>query len=119
MVGARHLPRGSRVISSLNAALEEQRTAWRAGQRLRAEDALAQRPELAGDPDAVLELALQEFALRRAAGESPAVEEYVRRFPALRQGLLRQLAPSFFAPPTSAPLSPPLPPPTITAPPCP
>ena len=40
-----------------------------------------QQPELRADPEAVLDLIYNEIVLREEAGESPRLEEYLRRFP--------------------------------------
>jgi tetratricopeptide (TPR) repeat protein len=47
---------------------------------------------LAGDREAALDLIYQEFYLRREAGESPAPQEYLERFPGLATALIRQFA---------------------------
>src|SRR5262245_17064368 len=60
-----------------------QRRGWRRGERAPVEAYLAQYPGLASDPEAVLDLIYQETVLREQAGESPRLEEYLRRFPHL------------------------------------
>src|SRR5579871_5837867 len=70
--------------------LAELQERWRAGERVPVEDYLRRSPHLAGDPDALLDLAYAEYLLRLELGERPAEEEYLRRFPAHGDGLRRQ-----------------------------
>ena len=44
---------------------------------------LAQQPALQADAEAILDLIYNEIVLREEAGESPRLEEYLRRFPEL------------------------------------
>ncbi len=63
--------------------LRHQGRAWREGRRAPVEDYLADEPALRADTEAVLDLIYNEVILREEAGESPRLEEYVRRFPTL------------------------------------
>src|SRR5262245_1213029 len=63
--------------------LAYQRRAWRQGDRVPVETYLAQHPGLAANAEAVLDLIYQEVLLREQAGDSPRLEEYLRRFPHL------------------------------------
>src|SRR5439155_25735574 len=49
-------------------------------------------PGLAEDHEALLDLLCREALLREEQGEAPNLDEYVRRFPALRSALERQFA---------------------------
>ena len=49
-------------------------------------------PALREDPQAALDVVYQEFVLRRGLGEQPQPEEFIRRFPALSDLLIRQFA---------------------------
>jgi hypothetical protein len=60
----------------------DQRQRWLLVDRIPAEDYLQQLPILAAEPLHALDLIYSEFLLRQELGESPAVEEYARRFPA-------------------------------------
>jgi tetratricopeptide (TPR) repeat protein/tRNA A-37 threonylcarbamoyl transferase component Bud32 len=62
---------------------KHQRHCWRRGECVPVEAYLAQDPQLQGDAQAILDLIYQEIVLREEAGESPQLEEYVRRFPEL------------------------------------
>ncbi|MDZ4781932.1 MAG: protein kinase [Planctomycetia bacterium] len=62
----------------------------RAGETVRTEDVLAERPDLAERTECVLELAYTEFVARDALGEACAAEEWYARFPAWA-GDLREL----------------------------
>src|SRR5262245_51046908 len=75
---------------------------WLAGQRVRAEDYLAAFPALAGSLEDALVLIWGEVLLRQQQGETPAAEEYARRFPHLRQPLSLQfhLERAFASPPS-------------------
>jgi hypothetical protein len=61
----------------------EQRRHWERGERILVEAYLAEHPALGGDPEALLDLIYSEILLREEAGETPQLEEYQRRFPAL------------------------------------
>lgn len=54
--------------------------------------ALAGDPDLLADKSIVLDLAYEEYCLRREAGEEPEVETYCDRFPNYRSSLRRLLA---------------------------
>ncbi len=70
---------------------DDQRRRWLAGDRHPAEACLEQRPTLAADAEAAIDLIYSEFLLREELGERPSAEEYLRRFPHLAAGLQRQL----------------------------
>src|SRR5438067_4869711 len=59
----------------------EQRQCWHAGQRVPAEDYLRRLPGTPPDPEAALDLIVQEFLLRERAGARPDPDEFLRRFP--------------------------------------
>jgi len=61
--------------------LLEQRSRWERGDRVSIEALLQERPLLADDTDAVLDLIYQEVLLREQGGESPGLPEYQQRFP--------------------------------------
>jgi serine/threonine-protein kinase len=61
----------------------------RGGEACRAEDVLAGFPDLAGDPDAALELVYTEFVVRAELGQAPSPEEFCARFPRWRDRLQR------------------------------
>ncbi|HVS35448.1 MAG TPA: protein kinase [Gemmataceae bacterium] len=67
--------------SEVDALLDYQSGCWDRGERPSVESCLDSRPGLRRDPDAVLDLICHEILLRARLGESPDVEEYVRRFP--------------------------------------
>lgn len=67
-------------------------TAWKNDNRLCAEDVLAQHPELAVSPRAVLRLISEELLLRRDSGERLQMQDLVSRFPAWRAELELLLA---------------------------
>jgi eukaryotic-like serine/threonine-protein kinase len=68
---------------AIHALLADQRSRWRAGDRVTVEQLIAVHPPLADHPDALLDLIYAEVLLRRAAGEHPAAAEYAARFPAV------------------------------------
>jgi hypothetical protein len=53
---------------------------WLRGERVEAEAYLALRPDLRSDDKAV-DLVYGEFIVREEIGDSPALDEYLRRFP--------------------------------------
>jgi serine/threonine protein kinase len=71
--------------------LVDQRERWRLGERPNVENYLQLFPSLRAAPGGIVELARQEFWLRRDAGESPEVDEYLRRFPDCSELLRRTL----------------------------
>jgi tetratricopeptide (TPR) repeat protein len=65
---------------------------WRSGQRIPAETYLIRHPTLEdGDGEAAVELIYGEFLLREELGESPALDEFIWRFPRFATRLQRQL----------------------------
>jgi serine/threonine protein kinase/Leucine-rich repeat (LRR) protein len=68
----------------------ELRRHWRAGESIQVESFLAQHPDVQADRESVLDLIFNEILLREERGEKPALEEYVRRFPALKSELAAQ-----------------------------
>ncbi len=72
--------------------LDEQRRRWQAGDCVRVEALLAAHPALTAHPDAVLDVIYGEVVLREQRGESPRLEEYLRRFPNVAEALRRQFA---------------------------
>jgi hypothetical protein len=88
-------PNGPPILDSqslLRAVLDEQSVRWGRGERLLAEQVFERHPELLENPDAALDVIYQEFLLRREQGEWPQPEEFVRRFPLMREPLIAQLA---------------------------
>jgi serine/threonine protein kinase len=67
-----------------------QRHCWRRGESVPVEAYLAQHSQLQGDARAILDLIYHEIVLREEAGESPQLEEYLRRFPKLAAELKLQ-----------------------------
>ena len=63
---------------------------WQRGDRVSVEAVLARFPHLADDDNAVLDLIYNEVVLREAAGEKPALADYVGRFPRLADQLRLQ-----------------------------
>jgi serine/threonine-protein kinase len=68
------------VFKQVNDACERFESAWRAGERPRVEDALSGWSEPARSA-LLRELLALELELRRRAGESPTLAEYLDRFP--------------------------------------
>src|SRR5947208_1422937 len=58
----------------------QQRLQWQRGERILVETYLTQHPELRTDPQAVLDLIINEVMERRQQGELPNISEYGRRF---------------------------------------
>ncbi len=93
---------------------------WRDGQAPDARAALEENPDLEGDRSAVVELAYEEFWLRRDRGERIDPDEFVARFPGFRSAILHMLAvdgaiayhPSAVYVPDAAPDAPAAPPPS-------
>lgn len=76
----------------IDDVLDNQRQRWTQGERPFAETYLSQHPWLRDDAEATLDLIDHEVVLRVEAGEKPRLDEYVRRFPSLRDSLAIQFA---------------------------
>jgi tRNA A-37 threonylcarbamoyl transferase component Bud32 len=88
----------SELLAQLRA---DQSQRWQRGERVPVEHYLGQYPELSGDTEALVELIQSELLRRREAGEQPALDEYLARFPDQTE-LLRRSWPALSAPPTKA-----------------
>jgi serine/threonine protein kinase len=64
---------------------------WRRGARPDTNEVLAEHPELFAAKSLLLDLALEEYTLRQAAGEPVRRSTFCDRFPAFRQSLARLL----------------------------
>src|SRR5262245_55068328 len=74
----------------LAAMLDEQRRAWRNGERKLVESFLLRFPELCRDHASQLDLIYNEIVLREEVGERPTHQEYLQRFSDLREELSLQ-----------------------------
>jgi WD40 repeat protein len=70
-----------------DSLLIDQRRRWEQGDCVPVESYLAERPDLRADADQILELIEHEITLREERGETPELEEYLRRFPNLSRDL--------------------------------
>ncbi|HEX3148657.1 MAG TPA: serine/threonine-protein kinase [Gemmataceae bacterium] len=68
---------------STEVMLKDQRRRWTRGDRVRVEQFLEQYPEARANADLILDLIYAEVLLRREAGETPRIAEYLERFPEL------------------------------------
>src|SRR5262245_18712929 len=66
------------------------RQRWAQGDAVRVETYLRLMPTLQGDAEGVLDLVMREVCLREERGESPRLEEYLKRFPQYEAALRRQ-----------------------------
>lgn len=80
------------LAGPLRALLEQTIARWHNGEAPNALAALAAHPLLAQSPTAALELACEEFYLRRARGERLTASRFCARFPDMRRSLEMQLA---------------------------
>lgn len=78
--------------TQIDAVLDNQRQRWTQGERPFAETYLAQYPWLCDDSEATLDLIDHEVVLRSEAGERPTLDEYVKRFPRLKESLAIQFS---------------------------
>src|SRR5262245_31785103 len=69
----------------------DQQLRWQRGERVRAEDYRRRVPELEANAETFLDLVFSEFLLRRELGETPTLEEFVRRFPDFEHELREEL----------------------------
>jgi adenylate cyclase len=70
-----------------DSLLIDQRRRWEQGELVLVEAYLEQKPGLRAETEEVLELIEHEIVLRQERGESPNLEEYLRRFPDLERDL--------------------------------
>src|SRR5262249_35677441 len=69
----------------------DQRARWERGQPVLAEAYFEAHPELRTEPERAIDLIYGEFLLRAELGESPTVDEYIRRFPDFAEALRLQV----------------------------
>ena len=74
----------------LRVLLENQRRDWQCGLSTPVESYLAQHPSVRSSSQAVLDLIYNEIMLREETGETPLLEDYLRRFPELAPDLKLQ-----------------------------
>lgn len=77
--------------ASLRSVVEERIDRWHDGAEPDALQMLAEHPELSGSKSLVMDLALEEYSLRRAGGEAIAKSEFCDRFPEYRRSIARLL----------------------------
>jgi serine/threonine protein kinase len=78
----------AQVVAVLRA---DQEARWQAGERVPAEAYLAMHPALPLDLEKALELVYGEFLLRESLGQTPTLDEYLRRFPQYAARLKQQV----------------------------
>ena len=78
----------AQVVAVLRA---DQEARWQAGERVPAEAYLAMHPALPLDLEKALELVYGEFLLRESLGQTPTLDEYLRRFPQYASRLKQQV----------------------------
>jgi eukaryotic-like serine/threonine-protein kinase len=71
---------------------QEQLGRWTDGDSPRVEEFLTRHPELANDPEGLLDLIYQEALLREERGETVNLKDYQRRFPQFHAALADQFA---------------------------
>jgi eukaryotic-like serine/threonine-protein kinase len=91
MIASQTAFRDPEIQRLLDAALDDQGTSWRSGERTPIEDYLARVPALREDAQAILDLIYQEYVLRRELGDDFDPHEYCTRFPDLAQAIMLQL----------------------------
>lgn len=84
---------------SIRARVSEILDTWRRGSRPSARQVLEAHPELWSEPSAVLDLALAEFRLRRAAGEELSATQFAAAFSTYAEELRRILSVEQVLPP--------------------
>jgi eukaryotic-like serine/threonine-protein kinase len=78
------------VNQRIDALLLDQAAAWQRRERIPVEVYLREQPALAAQPEGILDLIYHEVVLREALGETPVLQEYLRRFPHLSRELQTQ-----------------------------
>ena len=70
--------------------LDRQRDGWQRGERVLVEALVEGHPSVVQDRERLLDLVWNEVDLRTARGETPRLDEYQKRFPALSEELRKQ-----------------------------
>jgi hypothetical protein len=79
----------------------EQSRRWRRGERFLVEDYRQLLPMLQGEAELLLDLIYNEIVLREQIGETPTLEEYLKRFPEHAEALRLQFEVHLAFPPLS------------------
>jgi serine/threonine protein kinase len=82
-------PDAQAVFASLRRQAEDVKAEWARRGRPDARAALAEHPDLAADRSLVLDLAYEEYCLRKEAGEDVDPEDFCARFPVYRTSVRR------------------------------
>jgi tetratricopeptide (TPR) repeat protein len=77
------------VMELVQALCAEQRRRWQQGDRVSAGDYLEQHRTIREEAERAVELIYNEVLLREQAGETPRLEEYLRRYPQFADQLCR------------------------------
>jgi WD40 repeat protein/tRNA A-37 threonylcarbamoyl transferase component Bud32 len=85
------MPVSGTLVSETRQACAELRSRLRAGERVRVEEILKERPDLARDENAILELILEEISTRQLLGQPLLLREWQERFPLLLPCVERRL----------------------------
>jgi eukaryotic-like serine/threonine-protein kinase len=80
------------TTSSTESLIAQVISTWRAGLRPDTAEVLARHPHLRKHQSVLLDLAYEEYCLRKEAGETLSLESYCDRFPTCRRSLGRLLA---------------------------
>src|SRR4051812_9384623 len=75
----------------LRSVVEERIDRWREGDEPDAARVLAEHPELRGSKSLVMDLVLEEYSLRTAAGDRISKSDFCERFPTYRQSIAKML----------------------------
>jgi hypothetical protein len=86
---AQKQPPGATTPTPSALLLDDQDRRWQQGCRVPVESYLETSPWLRSDPEGLLDLIYNEVRLREEHGDTPALEEYRRRFPELEEMLAR------------------------------
>src|SRR5688572_24485401 len=79
------------AANCLQSLVRERIDAWRSGGAPDAAEFLAEHPELEQNKSLVLDLVLEEYCLRTAAGDTLVKSTFCERFPAYRQSIFKML----------------------------
>ena len=77
------------VSDKLHAIVQKRIASWHAGHQPDASGALADFPELRNAKSLVMDLALAEYSLRTAAGDSISKRDFCDKFPVYRQSIAK------------------------------
>ncbi|MEM7311763.1 MAG: serine/threonine-protein kinase [Planctomycetota bacterium] len=80
-----------RILEDLKRLVVQMKTRWRAGGEPDAVGAFSNHPSLKGNRSLMLDVALEEYSIRKERGQEVDVAQFCSRFPEIQKSLMRQI----------------------------